>query len=101
MSAAAAEPGSVVAQARGLCRSFALHTPWTDRLLSGAAPRRIHAVEDVSFTISHGRTLALVGESGCGKSTLARLMVGLETPTAGSAWVDGLDVHATLAGPTA
>ncbi len=99
MSAAAAEPGTVVAQARGLAKSFAMHAPWTDRLLSGAAPRRIHAVDDVSFTISRGRTLALVGESGCGKSTLARLMVGLETPTAGSAWVDGLDVHATLAGP--
>ena len=99
MSAVAAEPGTIVAQARGLGRSFALHTPWTNRLLTGAAPRRIHAVEDVSFTISRGHTLALVGESGCGKSTLARLMVGLETPTAGSAWVDGLDVHATLAGP--
>jgi len=99
MSAAAAEPGTVVAQARDLGRSFALHTPRTDRLLSGVAPRRIQAVEDVSFTISRGRTLGLVGESGCGKSTLGRLMVGLETPTAGSAWVGGLDVHATLAGP--
>jgi peptide/nickel transport system ATP-binding protein len=53
----------------------------------------------VSFTIARGRTLALVGESGCGKSTLARLMVGLEAPTSGSAWVEGVDVQATLAGP--
>jgi peptide/nickel transport system ATP-binding protein len=53
----------------------------------------------VSFAIARGRTLALVGESGCGKSTLARLMVGLEAPTSGSAWVEGVDVQATLAGP--
>ncbi|MCK9688992.1 ABC transporter ATP-binding protein [Scleromatobacter humisilvae] len=94
-----ATPGTVVAEARGLGKTFAMHVPWTDRLLRSVAPGRIHAVEDVSFTISRGRTLALVGESGCGKSTLARLMVGLEMPTAGSAWVDRLDVQATLAGP--
>jgi len=94
-----ATPETVVAEARGLSKTFTLHTPWTDRLLRRAGPGRIHAVEDVSFAISRGRTLALVGESGCGKSTLARLMVGLETPTAGSAWVDRLDVQATLAGP--
>ena len=94
-----ATPEPVVVEARGLGKTFVMHTPWTDRLLRRAAPGHIDAVEDVSFTISRGRTLALVGESGCGKSTLARLMVGLETPTAGSAWVDRLDVQATLAGP--
>jgi len=90
---------TLVAQARGVGRTYVLHTAWTDRVLGRAVPRRIHAVEDVSFTILRGRTLALVGESGCGKSTLGRLMVGLETPTAGSTWVAGVDVQATLAGP--
>ena len=102
MSAASEDPcppDRVVAEARGLSRTFVTHAAWTDRLLRRAAPGRIHAVEDVSFTIARGRTLALVGESGCGKSTLARLMVGLETPSAGSAWVGGVDVQATLAGP--
>ena len=94
-----ATPETVVAEARCLGKTFAMRTPWTDRLLLRAGPGRIHAVEDVSFAISRGRTLALVGESGCGKSTLARLMVGLETPTAGTAWIDRLDVQATLAGP--
>jgi peptide/nickel transport system ATP-binding protein len=90
---------TVVVEARGLGKVYELHTPWTDRLLRRAGPGRIVAVDDVSFQIARGRTLALVGESGCGKSTLARLMVGLETPTQGSAWVDQVDVQATLAGP--
>jgi peptide/nickel transport system ATP-binding protein len=102
MSAVPEDPApadAVVAQARGLSRTYVMHATWTDRVLHRAAPGRIHAVEEVSFTILRGRTLALVGESGCGKSTLGRLMVGLETPTAGSAWVGGVDVQATLAGP--
>jgi len=90
---------AIVAEARGLSRFFVLHTSWTERLLRRAGPARIRAVEDVSFKIARGRTLALVGESGCGKSTLARLMVGLERPTAGSARVGGVDVQAALAGP--
>jgi peptide/nickel transport system ATP-binding protein len=86
-------------EARQLGKAYELDTPWMDRLLRRTGARRLQAVEDVSFTIARGRTLALVGESGCGKSTLARLMVGLETPTRGSAHVDGADVQATLAGP--
>ena len=39
--------------------------------------RRVHAVEDVSFEIRSGETLALVGESGCGKSTTARAIARL------------------------
>jgi ABC-type glutathione transport system ATPase component len=41
------------------------------------------AVEDVSFGLPHGRSLAIVGESGAGKTTLARMIVGLERPTSG------------------
>ena len=37
----------------------------------------VHAVDNVSFTLGRGRTLALVGESGCGKSMLARTIMGL------------------------
>jgi ABC-type glutathione transport system ATPase component len=42
------------------------------------------AVDDVSFTVEAGRSLAIVGESGSGKTTVARMIVGLERPTSGT-----------------
>ncbi len=50
---------------------------------------RVHAVEDVSFTIAPGETLALVGESGCGKSTIGRTIMGLERATSGTVEIAG------------
>lgn len=52
------------------------------------------AVDDVSFSIERGSTLAVVGESGCGKSTIARSLVRLITPTSGSIVLDGVDIAA-------
>jgi ABC-type glutathione transport system ATPase component len=49
------------------------------------------AVGDVSFRLEAGRSLAIVGESGSGKSTIARMIVGLERPTAGSISACGAD----------
>jgi peptide/nickel transport system ATP-binding protein len=49
----------------------------------------IHAVSNVSFTLNVGETLGLVGESGCGKTTIGRMLVGLETLTAGEVHFDG------------
>jgi peptide/nickel transport system ATP-binding protein len=54
------------------------------------------AVDDVSFSIDEGRSLAVVGESGSGKSTCARIVVGLETPTSGSVTVCGTAVDADI-----
>ena len=44
---------------------------------------KLHAVDDVSFTIEEGTTLGVVGESGCGKSTLGRTMIHLLESTGG------------------
>jgi oligopeptide/dipeptide ABC transporter ATP-binding protein len=49
----------------------------------------VTAVDDVSLSLHAGRTLGVVGESGCGKSTTARLVVGLERPSAGGLRFNG------------
>ena len=62
---------------------FDVSPPWLSRVLTGAPPRILRAVDHVSFTVPRGATFSIVGESGCGKSTLARMVVGLQKPTAG------------------
>ncbi len=53
---------------------------------------QISAVDDVSFSVESGQTLALVGESGCGKTTTARSMLHLVPATSGKVWFAGEDV---------
>ena len=60
-------------------------------------PRTLKALNEASFTLAPGKTLAVVGESGCGKSTLARLVTMIEEPTAGTLSIDGVDLSASTA----
>ncbi|MBB3018010.1 glutathione transport system ATP-binding protein [Microvirga lupini] len=58
----------------------------------GRVTHRVHAVEEVSFDIYPGETLALVGESGSGKSTIGRTLQQLVEPTGGTVRFDGRDM---------
>jgi ABC-type polysaccharide/polyol phosphate transport system ATPase subunit len=51
--------------------------------------REIHALDDVSFTVPHGRVLGVVGANGAGKSTLMRTVAGILPPTSGRVEVHG------------
>jgi peptide/nickel transport system ATP-binding protein/oligopeptide transport system ATP-binding protein len=63
-------------------------------LAFGKAAEEVRAVDDISFEIMRGETLALVGESGCGKSTLGRLLLRLIEPSSGKVHYDGQDITA-------
>ncbi|MCP4381000.1 MAG: ABC transporter ATP-binding protein, partial [Hyphomicrobiales bacterium] len=70
-----------------LVKHFELRRSWFQRDVAS-----VHAVDDISFAIAAGSTLALVGESGCGKSTTARLILQLERPDSGTIILDGQPV---------
>lgn len=65
-------------------RDLVKHYPLTQGILFRKQVGAVKAVDGVSFALSQGETLGIVGESGCGKSTVARMLVNLEAPTAGS-----------------
>jgi oligopeptide transport system ATP-binding protein len=77
---------------------LAKHFPLTQGVLFRKHVGDLKAVDGVSFDLRRGETLGIVGESGCGKSTLAKLLVRLETPTAGRAFFEGRNIF-ELDGP--
>ena len=62
------------------------------RGIKSSTDKVVRAVDDVSFTISQGETLGLVGESGCGKTTTGHVVVRLIKETSGTVVVDGEDI---------
>ncbi len=78
-SSPGAEP---ILNLQGIAKRFHVRQSWTRRA-------SVTAVDGVTFQISRGRTVALVGESGCGKSTVGKILLGLLEPDAGEILFSG------------
>jgi oligopeptide/dipeptide ABC transporter ATP-binding protein len=87
-SSSAAATGPALLEVTDLVKEFPLRGGTFVRHRVGV----VHAVSGVSFTISPGETLGLVGESGCGKSTTGRSVLQLIKPTSGSVKFDGTEL---------
>lgn len=77
-------PGKPILEVRDLVTRFPLRSGMFNRV-----KREVHAVENVSFDLWPGETLALVGESGCGKSTTGRALLRLVESQEGSITFNG------------
>jgi peptide/nickel transport system ATP-binding protein len=85
-AASAMRPAPLRASAILTAASVAVHFPVAQGIFG---KRLLRAVDDVSFEISAGETLVVLGESGCGKSTLARACLGLIPATKGEIRING------------
>jgi oligopeptide/dipeptide ABC transporter ATP-binding protein len=87
----AAQPAAPAAPPLISVRDLVKHFPERGGL-ARRSRRVVHAVDDVSFDLAAGETLALVGESGSGKTTLGRTVLRLTDPTAGQILFEGKDL---------
>ena len=55
--------------------------------------RRVEILKGIDLEITSGQFVAIVGASGSGKSTLLGLMAGLDSPSSGEIWIDGVPIH--------
>jgi oligopeptide/dipeptide ABC transporter ATP-binding protein len=85
--ASTATPDTPLLEVRHLVKHFTVGGG-----MFGGAHGVVRAVDDVSFTISRGETLGLVGESGCGKTTTGRAILQLDRATSGQVLFEGRDL---------
>jgi len=81
-------PGQPVLDVKNLVTRFDVKSGLLRRVSA-----RVHAVEDLSFSLQPGETLSLVGESGCGKSTTGRTILRLTEATSGDVLITGQDIR--------
>ncbi|HEY2110142.1 MAG TPA: oligopeptide/dipeptide ABC transporter ATP-binding protein, partial [Dongiaceae bacterium] len=67
-----------------------IRTTGLEKTFHGRGGRPVRALKGVAIEVAPGESVGLVGESGSGKTTLGRCLVGLETPSAGSIEIDGI-----------
>ncbi len=73
--------------------TFALHTEALGMTFEGPEP--VEILKDVSFSVPFGQTVAITGRSGEGKTTLLHLLGGIESPTKGKLFIDGIHVSSS------
>lgn len=59
----------------------------------GTGENQVHALDDISFSVKQGEFIAIIGPSGSGKSTLLHILGGVDRPTEGKVYMDGMDVY--------
>ena len=88
----AIEIGEEVLAVNGMQKYYEIHDRSIKALISGESVKYVKANESLDFNARRGETVAIVGESGCGKSTFAKVLMGLETATAGAVRHEGRDI---------
>jgi putative ABC transport system ATP-binding protein len=59
----------------------------------GSGEAEVKALDNVSFTVEKGEFIAIIGPSGSGKSTLLHILGGVDRPTSGKVFIEGIDIY--------
>ena len=89
-----AEIGEVVLEVDNMQKYYEVKDTSIGAMISGQSVRYVKANETINFRARRSETIGIVGESGCGKSTFAKVLMGLETATAGEVRMSGVNIGA-------